>query len=163
MEKRSPANAPQGYEALLNPSGPQQSMVSHRLNDKGMALIIAMMILLVLTLIGINAITSTTFEVSISGNERAGMDAFYASEAGVQVGINQIPVTNPITRTKLGEDSYYRSQIEDRGPFLVEGYDSRWQFKRFQVNSTGEAFRAVKEIEVQVRYGPFPRVTGYDN
>ncbi|MBM4340303.1 MAG: hypothetical protein FJ110_12240 [Deltaproteobacteria bacterium] len=163
MEKRFLANGSEGPETLLTPSGLQRSMVSHRLNDKGVALVIALMILLVLTLIGINAITSTTFEVSISGNERLGTDAFYASEAGAQVGINQIPVTDPISRTKLGEDSYYRGRIEARGPFFTEGYGSTWQFERFQVNATGESFRAMKEIEVQVRYGPFPGGTGYDN
>jgi len=147
----------------INPAGPQRTMVSHRLNDKGMALIIALMILLVLTLIGINAITSTNFEVNISGNERVGTDAFYASEAGAQVGINQIPVTDPISRTKLGEDSYYRSQIEARGLLPTEGYGSNWQFERFQVNATGESFRAMKEIEIQVRYGPFPGGTSYEN
>jgi Tfp pilus assembly protein PilX len=132
-------------------------------NDRGMALIVALIMLLVLTLIGINAITTTTFETSISGNERVSADAFYASEAGIQVGLNQIPETNPISRTKLGEDSYYRSQIEARGPFLAEGYGSNWQFDRFQVNATGESFRAIREIEVQVKYGPFPGGTGYDN
>jgi len=147
----------------INPAAHERSLNSSGLNDKGMALIIALMMLLVLTLIGINAITSTTFEVNISGNERVGTDAFYASEAGAQVGINQIPVTDPISRTKLGEDSYYRSQIQSRGPFFAEGYGSTWQFERFQVNATGESFRAMKEIEVQVRYGPFPGGTGYDN
>lgn len=132
-------------------------------NNRGMALVVALMMLLVLTLIGINAITSTTFEVSISGNERVATDAFYASEAGIQVGVNQIPITDSINRTKLGEDSYYRGQIEARGPFLAEGYSSTWQFERYRVNSTGESFRAMREIEVQVRYGPFPGGTSYDN
>jgi Tfp pilus assembly protein PilX len=47
--------------------------------------------LLVLTLIGISSINTTTFETSISGNERMGTDAFYAAEAGIQVAINQVP------------------------------------------------------------------------
>ncbi len=44
---------------------------------------IALMILLVLTLIGISAISTTTFETNIAGNERLYNRAFYSSDAGV--------------------------------------------------------------------------------
>ena len=76
-------------------------------NEKGVALIIALLMLLVLTFIGINSISTTTFETNISGNERVVTDAFYASEGGFQVGLNQLPDTIPISRTKMGDDSYY--------------------------------------------------------
>jgi len=142
-------------------------------DDKGMALIVALMMLLVLTLIGIHSITSTTYEASISGNERVGTDAFYASEAGIQVGLNLLPNTNPIIRTKLGEDSHYWSgSPQDRnspkplkpfGFYHKGGFDSTWQFERIQINATGESFRALKEIEVQVSYGPFSGGSGYNN
>jgi hypothetical protein len=41
------------------------------------------MILLVLTLIGISAISTTTFETNIAGNERLYNRAFYTADAGV--------------------------------------------------------------------------------
>ncbi len=44
---------------------------------------IALLILLVLTLIGISAISTTTFEANIAGNERLYNRAFYSSDAGV--------------------------------------------------------------------------------
>jgi len=47
------------------------------------SLVIALMILLVLTLIGISAISTTTYETNISGNERLYNKAFYTSDAGV--------------------------------------------------------------------------------
>jgi hypothetical protein len=142
-------------------------------NDKGMALVIALVILLVLTLIGINAITTTTYEASISGNERVGTDAFYASEAGVQMGLLRLPNTNAISRTKLGEDSHYWSgsptdrdspkPLQPLGLYPKSGFDSNWQFERFRINATGESFGAMKETEVQVNYGPFPAGTSYNN
>ena len=52
-------------------------------NQKGVTLVIALMILLVLTLIGISAISTTTFETNIAGNERLYNRAFYSSDAGV--------------------------------------------------------------------------------
>jgi hypothetical protein len=139
---------------------------------RGVVIIIALLILLVLTLIGISSISTTTFQVNISGNERVRADAFYTTEAGIQVGINQIPDTNPIQKTKLKEDSYYWSgtandkgnpkSFKSLGLYQVPGFDSSWEFKRFQVHMTGESFRSTKEIEVQLSYGPFRAGTEYN-
>jgi hypothetical protein len=139
---------------------------------KGIAIIIALLMLLVLTLIGISSITTTNFETNLSGNDRLNTDAFYAAEAGIQVGVNQIPDTNPIQKTELKKDSYYWSgrandkgdpkSLKSLGLHPMAGFDSSWAFKRFQVNSTGESFGATKEIEVQVSYGPFRAGTEYD-
>lgn len=141
--------------------------------EKGVALIIALLMLLVLTLIGISAISTTIFETNISGNERIGADAFYASEAGIQIGINQLPDTKPIPKTTLKDDSYYWSgeradkenpkEIKNLGLFKRDGFDSSWGFKRFQVNATGESFGASREMEVQVSYGPFNAGTEYSH
>jgi len=140
---------------------------------KGVAVIIALLILLVLTLIGISAINTTTLDIMISGNERVGTDAFYASEAGIQVGVNRLPDTKQIPETKLKEDSYYWSggpadkgspkDLQNLGSYQLAGFDSSWAFKRFQVNSTGESFRVARETEVQVVFGPFNAGTEYGN
>jgi Tfp pilus assembly protein PilX len=143
------------------------------LRDKrGVALIIALIMLLILTFIGISAISTTTFETNISGNERVGTVAFYASEAIFQTGLDQLPDTKPITRTKIGEDSYgWSGRSTDKGSpqglmnfglHSRAGFDSSWAFKRFQVNATGESLLATKEIEAQVSYGPFSAGTQYN-
>jgi|GEM_PF-529383 len=173
MGKNILTNPVRNFKIALNLSGKQGSIISNGVNDKGMALVVALMMLLVLTLIGIHAITTTTYETSISGNERVGTDAFYASEAGIQVSLNQLPNTNPISRTKVGEDSYYWSgSPQDRdspravgfmGLYATPGYDASWSFNRYQINATGESFGAAKEIEAQVRYGPFSAGTQYNN
>ncbi|NWF91963.1 MAG: hypothetical protein HXY46_03535 [Syntrophaceae bacterium] len=141
-------------------------------NRKGVALIIALLLLLALTLIGISSINTTTIETGISGNDREKVDAFYTAEAGVQVGIHQIPVTSPIPTTKLKENSYYWSgTADDRenpkafksfGIHQMPGFDSSWAFRRYQINVTGESFRSTREIEVQVSYGPFRADTDYN-
>jgi len=141
-------------------------------NEKGFALIIALLILLVLTLIGISAISTSTFETSISGNERVGTDAFYAAEAGIQIGLNQLPDITRIDLRAIGKDSYCRSgSLRDKDPkdlkslgvYSKPGFDSSWGFKRYQVNATGSSFRAMKELEVQSRFGPFSAGTQYNN
>jgi hypothetical protein len=153
-------------------------------NEKGVALVIALIMLLILTFIGISAISTTTFETNISGNERVGTGAFYASEAIFQVGLKRVPENyyQPIPRMKIGEDSYgWSGAALDKGapkpvqylgpcPPPIErgkggfelgdsptGYSQRTpgNFLQFQINATGESFGATKEIEAQVRFGPF--------
>ncbi len=55
-------------------------------NEKGTVLIIALLALLLLTIIGISAITSTTTDIQIASNEKAHNMAFYAADAGIEVG-----------------------------------------------------------------------------
>ena len=143
------------------------------LKQEGVALVIALLMLLILTLIGISSISTTTFEAGISGNERVRADAFYAAEAGIQVAINQVPDNlSPIPKTTIKEDSYYwsgRTQdegspqpLQSLGLYAKAAFDSTWAFKRFQVNTTGKYFGATKEMETQVTYGPFRTGTEYN-
>ena len=148
-------------------------------NKNGVALVVALIMLLILTFIGISAISTTTFETNISGNERVGTGAFYASEAIFQVGLRQLndpDFTNkikPIPRTPIGEDSYgWSGSPQDKdspkgltpfGLYPKAGYDASWAFNRYQINATGESFGAMKEVEVQVSYGPFNASTQYSN
>jgi hypothetical protein len=52
--------------------------------EKGVVLIIALMFLLVLGLLGMSAISTTSYDNQIAGNKRISEQAFYAAEAGVQ-------------------------------------------------------------------------------
>lgn len=54
------------------------------LNEKGTALLVALIMLLLLTLIGFAAITTSTIEVQISGNQRLANTAMYAAEAAIE-------------------------------------------------------------------------------
>lgn len=56
----------------------------NRKNQSGAALVIALIMMIVLTLIGLASTFTSTFEISLSGNKRGSTDAFYAAEGGVQ-------------------------------------------------------------------------------
>ena len=140
-------------------------------DQKGMALVIALIMLLVLTLIGMSSISSTIFESKISGNDRFGAAAFYAAKGGVDIGLNRLPVISAYSGN-IGSDETYRSGKLTPGnpqpliPFGAmgrPGYDVNWEFRRYQVNATGQSFGAMKEIEVQVSMGPYPAGTQYNN
>ncbi len=63
--------------------GPLNKGASVLRGHQGVSLVIALIILLVLTLIGISAISTTIFETNIAGNERLYNNAFFAADAGV--------------------------------------------------------------------------------
>jgi hypothetical protein len=54
-------------------------------NETGAALVIALVMMIVLTLIGLASIFSSTFEMKLSGNKRGATDAFYSADSGIQV------------------------------------------------------------------------------
>ncbi len=143
-----------------------------RNDQKGIALVIALIMLLVLTLINISSIDSSVFEIKISGNERIGSAAFYAASGGVDVGIDRLPTTLAYGPTCIGSDESYRSgSMTDSGPqpqknlglITRPGYESVWSFTRFQTNATGSSFGAVREVEVQISFGPYGGGTVYNN
>jgi len=53
--------------------------------ERGSALVIALLMLVVLTILGIAAITTSTVEVQISGNEKVYKRSFYAADGGTSM------------------------------------------------------------------------------
>ncbi len=53
-------------------------------NQRGVVLVVALVLLLVLTLIGISSVSTSTFETINGGNERLYNMAFYAADAGIE-------------------------------------------------------------------------------
>ncbi len=53
-------------------------------DQKGIALVIAILMLLILTLLGSASITTSTYETKLSGDKRGSTDAFYATDGGIQ-------------------------------------------------------------------------------
>jgi hypothetical protein len=54
-------------------------------NQSGAALVIALIMMIVLTLIGLASIFTSTFEMKISGNKKGSTNAFYRADGGIQV------------------------------------------------------------------------------
>jgi hypothetical protein len=62
------------------------------LNEEGFILVITIIMLLIATIIGITAVTTSKTEVSISGNYKLGMQTFYTADS-----VTQYVLTNPTT------------------------------------------------------------------
>lgn len=53
-------------------------------NQSGVALVIALIMIVVLTLIGLASTFTSDFEIKLSGNKRGSTDCFYTADSGVQ-------------------------------------------------------------------------------
>ncbi len=62
-----------------------KKMVSPLKDQSGVALVLALVMIVILTLIGLASTYTSTFEMKLSGNKRGTTDAFYAADSGVQV------------------------------------------------------------------------------
>ncbi len=54
------------------------------MDEKGIALVVALVMLLVLTFVGFAAVSTTSYEARIAGNERVYNNAFYAGDGGIE-------------------------------------------------------------------------------
>ena len=54
-------------------------------DQRGVALVIALLMIVVLTLIGLASTQTSIYDIKLSGNKRGSTSAFYAAESGVQV------------------------------------------------------------------------------
>jgi Tfp pilus assembly protein PilX len=53
-------------------------------NQSGVALVVALLMIVLLSLIGIASSSNSTFEIKLSGNKRGSTDAFYTADAGAK-------------------------------------------------------------------------------
>jgi Tfp pilus assembly protein PilX len=125
------------------------------LNDQtGAAIVIALIMMIVLTLIGLASTFTSTFEIKLSGNKRGATNAFYASDSGVNVIIartdnfnranynptthNYNPFTDPqnVNVTSASVNAVFQSNLQ--GPPRGAGYTAiNMQYDHFLVQSTG--------------------------
>jgi len=53
-------------------------------NESGVALVVALLMIVILSLIGLASSSTSTFEIKLSGNKRGATDAFYTADGGSQ-------------------------------------------------------------------------------
>ncbi len=79
-------------------------------NQSGAALVIAMIMMIVLTLIGLTSIFSSTFEIKISGNKRGSTNAFYGADSGIHGAMANI---ENFSLARFGADNKYNHVLDD--------------------------------------------------
>jgi type IV pilus assembly protein PilX len=74
-------------------------------NESGMALAVALFMIVILSLLGLASSSTSTFEVSLSGNKRGAADAFYTAEAGSQSVIANVANFSTASYTPVTDQS----------------------------------------------------------
>ena len=144
-----------------------------RLADRGgSALVITMLLLVILTAIGIYAVSISTTEMNLSLNSRVGAVTRNVAEAGAYYGIEQIPVTfpspgysPPALTVGTNMTSSYTVTSSSGALTILPGYGVNYRFADFTVVSRVTApptgFTAMAGVDALVSYGPIPSGTGY--
>ena len=105
-------------------------------NDRGVVLVLALILLGALALLGTTAVLLNTTDSKIGGNYKASGKALYVAEAGVQEALLRIGLVNDSTKT-IAE---WGSQVSVNGvtnAYIGDpssgGYDPNWQVKIYFV------------------------------
>ncbi|MCX8117005.1 MAG: pilus assembly PilX N-terminal domain-containing protein [Desulfobacterota bacterium] len=133
-------------------------------NESGMALVIALVMMVVLTLIGLAATFTSNFEILLSGEKRRSTDAFFNADSGANVLItrfqnfvpkrrNYNPFTDPANTNPTNVTA-----IIDYDPFKMgppEGGSYHREYAYFWVESRGSdrtemAVRSMATVQVNV-------------
>jgi hypothetical protein len=125
-------------------------------NQSGAALVIALIMLIVITLISLASSFTSIFEMKLAGNKRGSTDAFFAADSGIQVVISNIAnfdlpgkydVANKYCYSKDGSNPnptkaditiYYDST--QAGPPRGLGFSAtgNYEFMHYAIESTGK-------------------------
>ncbi len=141
-------------------------------NERGVALVVAVLVMITATFLGIAAVMTSDIEVRISGNQRTSEKAFYAADSGADRGLawllnlgatvpekSSLP-TMDTTLHDLDSYTYSRYRIIDvnyKAPPPPGWEMTMFEKRYYRVNSVGSGpANASREIEVIASY-VFPK------
>lgn len=100
---------------MITMTRPRQTFGSTAKRQRGAALVVGLVLMLVLTVLGISGMNTATLELTMAGNTESHQDAFQAAETGIDIPIGQRTYTtlNPTTLayTPLGDGTYGTQSI----------------------------------------------------
>ena len=74
-------------------------------SEKGSAILIAVFVLFILTMLGLYANTTSTVDIQIASNDRDYVQVFYGAESGWQVGVSWLDAQYPLPTNDMGLDT----------------------------------------------------------
>ncbi len=141
-------------------------------NQRGVALVVAVLVMITATFVGIAAVMTSDIEIRISGNQRCSEKAFYAADAGADTGLAWLLNLGPVPPEKsslptmatskhdFDSDTYSQYRITDVNykSLPPPGWELTMFEKRYyRVDSLGVGpTDAEREIEVIASY-VFPK------
>ena len=136
-------------------------------NERGSALIITLMLLVILSAIGIYAISISTTEMSIALQSKTGIATLNTAESGAHYAIDMIPIElpSPCTSINMADQSIYCPTSGKTGSATFKpGFSANYCFPDYYVDSIGippAPSGPQREVYAVVNYGPVPLGTMY--
>jgi type IV pilus assembly protein PilX len=107
----------------IDPMAPEASARYGTPGQRGIALIVGLVILAVLSMIGVAAFSISTQEERMAGNSRDRMRAFEAAEAALRVCEDYIVATGPVFNATGGPGGMYTAPADSTTPWNAETID----------------------------------------
>jgi hypothetical protein len=149
-----------------------KKMVCPLKDQSGVALVLALIMIVILTLIGLASTYTSTFEMKLSGNKRGTTDAFYAADSGVQVVVANVdnfslpgkyvdnkydPFTDPNNPNPTKANVLIQYDTTQEGSPRGSGFSAiSFEFRHFVIDSKGQdqvdlsLVKSASEIEQKV-------------
>ncbi len=109
-----------------------------RLMDRrGFVLVVALLLLLLFSILGISAIGISTSEISISGNQKASEEAFYAAVAGMNDAIRRL-------KTKAISDAGHENDTAWSWPDQTTGFNNTFTVTHLVIGSPSAVAKTSK-------------------
>lgn len=132
-----------------------------RRNQRGAALVVGMILLMVLTLLAISGMNTATLELQMAGNGQYGQNAFQAAETGIEVAMQTgVYTTGAETLLDSTEDKFKTvmrhndlngaTDIPEGGYSM--GVGKGFKAYHFEVTSTGTSERGATSTHIQSFY-----------
>lgn len=153
-------------------------------SEKGSAILIAVFVLFILTLLGLYANTSSTVDMHIASNDRDYVQVFYAAESGWQVTVSWLDAQYPLPTVNIGldmsggsvnftsskyatpdsnsldNDNSYKAIAEYSGTQKAPGYSTDFRSFMYTVTATGNGNQNA-ESQVAVTAQKIEKVGSY--
>jgi hypothetical protein len=140
-----------------------QLKANHLREEKGMVLVLGMLLLLVVTLIGISALNTSTYDIRISSNQRASVLAFYVAEAGINefMGRFRAGATNQVSDADPSNPAWKLLLAKDSGNGAtqigyVSGDPNSIPSLQNQLDFGVEITHKIDEANQVIKYGGAP-------
>lgn len=134
---------------------------SFRARERGAALVVGLVLLMVITVLAISGMSTATVELQMAGNFQFAQRAFQAAEVGIERAVHTTSLTtasaaaNPTGLVPGTTTDSFDARMEYMGsmPITKPGY-SLGQFEGFHydVTSTGTSGRGARTVNVQSFY-----------
>jgi type IV pilus assembly protein PilX len=134
------------------------SVMRHRPHERGAALVIGLILLLLLTLLAVSGMNSASLEFIMAGNEQYRANAFQAAEAGIEQSVslgtfNPAGGTQNLNGAPNATDTWATRILPQLGgtpqPAMWGNSWNSFSTYHFEIQSTGTAVRSAQALNTQ--------------